>query len=209
MSARGARYIAKQKGEKQYMSEKPCKRGHIDWRITATGTCIGCRKIQNMAKYYADPVKTKIKTKITYQANAEKIRARRKEWYYSNLEVARTDAKARSAEWRKLNPNHAGTKIAKQKWKETNIGKVRADTVKRRLSKMQRTPKWLTAIDLWMIEETYELAALRTKITGFSWHVDHKIPLQGKLVSGLHTPYNLQVIPGKDNIAKANKYVLT
>lgn len=33
------------------------------------------------------------------------------------------------------------------------------------------------------------------------------LPLQGTLVSGLHVPLNLQVIPWLDNVRKANKYV--
>jgi len=52
------------------------------------------------------------------------------------------------------------------------------------------------------------LAALRTKLFGFSWHVDHVLPLQGKKVSGLHVPSNLQVIPWADNVSKSNKFLL-
>jgi hypothetical protein len=77
---------------------------------------------------------------------------------------------------------------------------------KRRAAKIQRTPAWLTEDDHWIIEEAYELATLRTKLFGFPWHVDHIIPLQGKTVSGLHVPLNLQVIPGKENLIKHNKH---
>jgi len=40
----------------------------------------------------------------------------------------------------------------------------------------------------------------------FSWHVDHIIPLNGKIVSGLHVIENIQVISGSENLLKNNKY---
>jgi len=73
-------------------------------------------------------------------------------------------------------------------------------------SKLQRTPKWLNEEDFWMIKEIYSLAALRSKVFGFLWHVDHIIPVRGKKVSGLHVPSNLQVIPWIDNVKKHNKF---
>jgi hypothetical protein len=57
-----------------------------------------------------------------------------------------------------------------------------------------------------VIAQAYELAALRTKMFGFQWEVDHAIPLQGKKVSGLHVPTNLQVIPATMNRQKNNRY---
>ena len=73
-------------------------------------------------------------------------------------------------------------------------------------AKLKRTPIWLTKDDIWLISEAYDLASTRTKMFGFSWHVDHIVPLQAKTVSGLHVPWNLQVIPGRDNIAKNNAF---
>jgi hypothetical protein len=93
--------------------------------------------------------------------------------------------------------------LAKQK---ANPVRYAIAAAKHRAIKAQRTPVWLDEDDYWMIEQAYELAALRTKVFGFSWHVDHVIPLHGKLVSGLHVPINLQVIPGLQNIAKNNKF---
>jgi len=164
------------------------------------------RRELERARYHADPEKTKARVKAKYAKNAEKLKAKRREAYAKNKEAEKIIAKARSAEWRLNNPNHAGVKEAKKKWKLGNPAKVQAGTTKRRASKLLRTPAWLTQDDLWMIEQAYELSSLRTKMFGFSWHVDHVLPLQGKYVSGFHTPINLQVIPAVENLRKANKH---
>lgn len=69
-----------------------------------------------------------------------------------------------------------------------------------------RMPGVLTEDDLWMIAEAYELAKLRELTIGGKWHVDHIVPLAGRLVSGLHVPWNLQVIPALENLAKGNRF---
>ena len=91
-------------------------------------------------------------------------------------------------------------------WKKNNMAKVIANTTQRKKYIKQRTPKWLTEDDKWMIKEAYELSLLRKKMFGFDWHVDHIIPLRGKYVTGLHVPTNLQEIPGRENETKSNKF---
>jgi hypothetical protein len=120
-----------------------------------------------------------------YAANQEHLRKQALSYYHKDVITSRAK------------------QLARQK---NNLPKFAAYEAKRRAIKMQRTPNWLTVDDLWMIEQAYELAALRTKMLGFVWHVDHIVPLQGKLVSGLHVPWNLQVIPAVENISKNNNF---
>ena len=199
-----ARIVARDRGEATYVPEAPCARGHL-LRSTSGGSCIECRRSAEKARYYKYPEKAQARTKKKYHAHAEVLRAKRRDAYTKNREVEKAIAKVRSSEWRLKNPEHAGAKAAKAKYKAENPAKTSAATAKRRTAKMHRTPAWLPSDDLWLIEQAYELAALRTKMFGFSWHVDHVIPLQGKTVSGLHVPTNLQVIPWLDNVKKANK----
>jgi hypothetical protein len=111
---------------------------------------------------------------------------------------------AKALKWVAENRVKHNTKC--NQWAKQNAAKVNARTARRYACKTQATPKWLSTDDHWMIGQAYELAALRTKTFGFSWHVDHILPLQGKTVSGLHTPYNLQVIPGAENVRKSNSF---
>jgi hypothetical protein len=94
----------------------------------------------------------------------------------------------------------------KKQYRQENKGRINALCAARKQVVKQRTPKWLDKISFERIRNEYRLAALLTKVTGQSWHVDHVIPLQGKYVSGLHVPSNLQVMLAAENISKKNKF---
>lgn len=92
-------------------------------------------------------------------------------------------------------------------YREKNPGKVLAAKRKYQIAKLQRTPKWLTQEHFKLIEQEYILAAeLNWLNTNEPMHVDHIVPLQGKNVSGLHVPWNLQIMPKTLNQEKRNKF---
>lgn len=178
-----------------------------------TGSCVECARELTRKRRAADPTKTAAQRRKSMEAYLTKLKSdtvlaeQRKAYMLAYGREYRQEHKAKIragiADWNKRNPDKVKQHAAKVK--RENKGKVNADTVKRRTAKMHRTPAWLTEDDLWMITQAYELAALRTKMFGFAWHVDHVLPLQGKTVSGFHTPLNLQVIPGVENIRKGNR----
>lgn len=88
---------------------------------------------------------------------------------------------------------------------ENNKAAFMDRAAKRRAAKLKALPKWLTKEQLAEIKELYEIARMFRLYTGEDYHVDHIVPLQGENVCGLHVPWNLQVIPAKENLSKSNK----
>lgn len=94
----------------------------------------------------------------------------------------------------------------KQKYRQANKGKINHLCALRKKVVKQRTPLWLSEFDKLKIKCYYSIASMLTNVNKESWHVDHIVPMQGELVSGLHVPSNLQVLRGIDNIRKKNKF---
>ena len=134
--------------------------------------------------------------------NREKLAAYKKAWDLEN----QTKVKETSKQRYQAKKDEIKAYVAK--YKKLNPAKANANKAKRKAAKKQRTPAWLTDIDFERIETQYRLAEILTRLHNEPWHVDHIIPLQGKLVSGLHVPSNLQVLKGSENCSKQNNFVL-
>jgi len=142
--------------------------------------------------------------KAHYQANKERIKARVKAYRIAHPEKkVEYDKKYQEANKEKI---RAYLSEYKKMYRKLKPSKLNAHEAKRRAAKIQRTPAWLTEFDLLKIECLYQVAAMYSKESNQSWHVDHIIPLRGELVSGLHVPCNLRVIPAIQNITKGNKF---
>lgn len=119
--------------------------------------------------------------------------------------------------WVKANPEKA---LAKQNkfWKrnpdknaaksrafyKANPEKALAFCAKRRAIKLQRTPAWLTREHYNKITALYKESKRLKNQYGTQYCVDHIIPLSGELVSGLHVPWNLQILTKSQNSSKSN-----
>ncbi len=171
---------AKQLQLKRYFTGKPCVRGHISERYTAKGSCIEC-----LDNYRVDhPEKFKQTAQKSKQKNKDKLNL------YSRLYRLKHKEKCANAV---------------KKWGVKNKHMIQYYVRKRQAAQLNRTPSWLSKIDFFEMECIYKYCASLRKI-GLKYAVDHIIPLQGKQVSGLHVPSNLQVIHSSVNSAKGNKY---
>jgi len=134
---------------------------------------------------------------LAYKLNPERPKERSRKNYYANHQVNLDKNK----EWRANNRDLMNT--YKRKYVKSNPLKFLAYTQKRNAQKLNAMPAWA---NMFFIQEIYELAYMRTKATGFVWHVDHMVPLQSKIVCGLHTEQNLAVIPAHENLVKGNRF---
>lgn len=107
-------------------------------------------------------------------------------------------AKLRSSKYNKENPEQY--RKSRDKYRINNLDKFAAKEAKRRAIKYNATPSWLNKEDYENISKIYELAQY------LKFHVDHIVPLKNKKVCGLHVPWNLRVIPPKDNMKKHNTF---
>lgn len=175
-------------------------------------TCASCQEVKQVAEFARDKSNKKdglkyscrscvtLKNKAFYEKNKERELNRVKVYRAGNPErisqlrkLSRQADPARFTAYRKTNSLN-------------NPDAMLARSAKNRASKKGKVPSWLTPDDYFLIREAFHLALLRKKMFGFTWHVDHVIPLKGKLVCGLHVPENLQVIPSTANKRKHNKY---
>ncbi len=98
---------------------------------------------------------------------------------------------------RARDPN--GEKEKHRQWRAANRAALNMRMAHRRAKKKNAMPQWLTKAHL------AEIKAIYVKAKRLGHEVDHVFPLNGRFVSGLHVPWNLQVLPRSENRKKYNR----
>ena len=93
-----------------------------------------------------------------------------------------------------------------KKWVEKNREKLRPYQSAYNAIRWKRTSDTLAKLHFEKIVTVYKKRDRIIKETGIEHHVDHIVPLLGKNVCGLHVPWNMQIIPAKQNRVKSNKW---
>ena len=159
--------------------------------------CNTCNTTKDLTEFYP-----KRSSNDGYMSKCKECsKAAKRAWAKAN----RAKLREYDREYYKKPEYKAYQKAYMKKHQQDNKAYWNAKNSKHRADKILRTPEWLDEEQLWIIQEFYELAQLRTEATGVLHHVDHIIPLNGQDVSGLHVPENLQVIPWYDNLSKSNR----
>jgi len=163
--------------------------------------CTKCK----LSKPYDGFYKQSLNSKDGYQSHCKSCdNARKQAWKLANPKLSKEHAK--TSEQKRL--HKPARREYRKVLKKTSKAKAsnNASYAKRRAAKLQRTPSWLTDRDLRVIKGFYTIAQMLSRVNNEAWHVDHKIPLQGVFVSGLHVPSNLQLMRGIENETKRNEY---
>jgi len=147
------------------------------------------------------------------EKNREKIRAKSKAAYLVNPRKANeATKKSRQKHYdrylaysRKYEAENKESRLLKSRlYAKNNPHKVAAISSKRRTKQKNATPIWS---NIEMTKRIYKLRDRLNTLAGYiKYHVDHVIPLNAELASGLHVPENLRIELASVNMSKRNTF---
>lgn len=159
---------------------KPCKVCGGTTRYISSRSCVTCTYNKHLARKQQNPEAHAEYQAAWRKANSEKCCEYSKKYQQANKEAVA----ARSAAYQRAN-------------RET----VNSNAAYRRATIAARTP---VDADRDAIKAVYA-EATRLSETGVKYHVDHILPIAGKVAYGLHVAWNLQILPATENQHKSNR----
>jgi len=203
--------VAKELDLPKFSSGRPCVKGHTALRNTQSRQCVECVRLNSRKQYVENKPRILSRNRAYQSENKIAIAAQKRERHRAAPGISAE----RGRRWRQRNPKRVAE--ANRKFKNDNPNYAAdyarthyranrdvyiATAAKRRAASMRRTPEWS---DDTAVAAIYRRAREQRR-AGENVHVDHIIPLQGELVSGLHVPENLQIIPAAENLSKSNHF---
>lgn len=124
--------------------------------------------------------------------NQEKLKLSRKKWKDKNkVQCLENQRKTRENNREAFNLYH------REYYKLNREARIKYINAHRRDRVKFCTPLWANKKDIRQFYKTCPMG----------YHVDHIIPLHGKIVCGLHVMENLQYLPANENLKKNNTFV--
>lgn len=170
-----------------YFTGVKCKRGHVSRRLVKGAYCYECWKLVKSA-WLKKTGKAAQYTAKHRAANRDAVRER-----------------GRLARQRNRETNPQRYKEAARRYYEANRDTVYLVGRVRRHELRQHTPPWVDRAMKKQMLAIYREAKTRSLVEGLGYEVDHRTPLVGRNVCGLHVPWNLRVILKSENRRKHAK----
>jgi 5-methylcytosine-specific restriction endonuclease McrA len=156
--------------------------------------CKTCHSAYAKARYAEEGDTIKRRNKKYREENAEKVRKTKQAYYERNRD--------RITSYQR---NYLTENAEKRKEYERRSRHLYAAKGARRRARLAAQTISLTQEQQDAIKHLYAFAKYLTDKFGEPHHVDHIKPLKGKTSSGLHVPWNLQILHASRNLAKSNK----
>ena len=194
------RGLAIARGEQDYFTGIPCKRGHVALRTVSSGMCKECASESNKVWMKNNSEYRKAFDKEAKKKNRIKILAQKKAWRLRNLDRALEIERRTAAKIRAIDPDRYRRQSAK--WAKENPEKARVHIAARRARQVAAegsfTPKDVSAL----FRRQKGLCAYCFIKVGKSYHIDHILPL---VKGGTNWPDNLQICCKPCNLSKGKK----
>jgi hypothetical protein len=154
---------------------------------------------ESQKKYYINnKEKIRAKARAKYAEDPQKFNARTMKSRRKNYDKYLENARKYEAE------NKEARLLKSRTYARNNPHKVAETNLKRRLKEKKATPIWA---DTEMTKKIYTLRDRLNNLAGYiKYHVDHIIPLNAKIASGLHVYNNLKIELASINMSKRNTF---
>lgn len=149
--------------------------------------CKPCIKLKKAAFRKNNPKSVKLSIWKWKQRNPEKARAAQRKGFSNYYNKNKDIHRERVSDWFTRNPGKRAFYNAGRRFLQAKQAIPLNDEQKNQMKLI------------------YSEAQRITKEIGVTHHVDHIFPLAGKNCSGLHVPWNLQIISFTENVRKSNK----